>query len=252
MDLTIQYLLVGLIIGGVMGLTGAGGALVAIPLFMQLLGMELKVAAGLSLVAVVLASLLNLVPQWRSAQVRLAIVLVLASLVGSTASLPLKALLPEWGISSLLTAVALYALYALWFPRKAGPSQITASVKIHPAIGLGLILGVLTTLTGLGGGVLLMPLLVGVFALPARQAVATSLLVVALSSLYSFVLQMWRGALPAPGLNFVWLALGIVLSALGLTQLAQRLPPSVLDLLRKIIFSFVALYALTKIWRILR
>lgn len=46
----------GSIIGIVMGLTGAGGALVAIPLFMTVLRMELKSAAVYSLVTVVIAS----------------------------------------------------------------------------------------------------------------------------------------------------------------------------------------------------
>jgi len=39
------YAFCGLIIGIVMGLTGAGGALVAIPLFMQFLALTLKDAS---------------------------------------------------------------------------------------------------------------------------------------------------------------------------------------------------------------
>ena len=50
-----MLVLLGVIIGVVMGLTGAGGALVAIPLFMQFQGMSLKEASVFSLIAVVIA-----------------------------------------------------------------------------------------------------------------------------------------------------------------------------------------------------
>ena len=54
-----NYLAIGSVIGLVMGLTGSGGALVAIPLFMYVLELGLKEASVLSLVAVRLASSFN-------------------------------------------------------------------------------------------------------------------------------------------------------------------------------------------------
>jgi uncharacterized membrane protein YfcA len=59
-----------MIIGIVMGLTGAGGALIAIPLFIQFMGMNLKEASIYSLIAVVVASLLNFVEQRKATQYR--------------------------------------------------------------------------------------------------------------------------------------------------------------------------------------
>ena len=53
-------ILIGVIVGLIMGLTGAGGALISIPLFLSLMNVSLKEATVLSLIAVMLGSLINL------------------------------------------------------------------------------------------------------------------------------------------------------------------------------------------------
>jgi uncharacterized membrane protein YfcA len=93
--------------------------------------------------------------------------------------------------------------------------------------GDGLIVGVITGLVGVGGGFLIVPALVLLGGLSMHQAVATSLIVIALKSYSGFfkyldVLEQQSLELDWKTLGFVT-ALGIIGSAAG-SKLARRLP----------------------------
>ncbi len=241
-----DYLTVGFIIGSVLGLTGSGGALVAIPLFMYL-GLTIKEASFLSLIAVVLAGAFNLLQQYKTAQVKNAMIMIGASLLGSIVLIPVKEITPNIVIVILLTLISIYSLITMWMPKKAEVTQ----TKSHPlwlTLVVGFILGGLTTLTGLGGGVLLMPIFVGIFRMPMPQALATSLVTILGSSFISFLLQWQKGAM-LPALDKVlFLVTGIALSTFVLKQVIKRISPPQADLLRKWVFSGIVLFAMIKFY----
>ena len=77
---------------------------------------------------------------------------------------PLKTLSPHWLVSVLLNLTCAFSLYSLWVLRKPEdpgekrplPYQLkTASVG-------GMLTGFLSTMTGLGGGVVIIPWLTGI------------------------------------------------------------------------------------------
>ncbi len=243
-----MLLLIGVIIGLVMGLTGAGGALVAIPLFMHFLEMSLKEASVYSLLAVVVASLSNFYYQRKDSHVKLASFFVIASTVGSFLSQPYKNILPELGIAILLSFVALYSLYSVW----QDTSLKTKSVKtpsLFFTVFIGLALGLLTTFTGLGGGVLMLPILLSFYKLPQNQAVATSLVVVGLSSLSSFLIQVSHGLTVKLDAQILLLVLGIFIVSYLLKILMSKLPEPIVKSARKIVFTIVVILALAKIFQ---
>lgn len=243
------YILCGSIIGIVMGFTGAGGALVAIPLFMQFLGMSLKEASVYSLVAVVVASFSNFVIQREFTNYKLASLVVLFSSVGSYFTAPIKKMIPNYAIAGLLTAVSLYALWYMWFglkPVHEHPKD--QSVHLGLSVPIGIALGVLTTITGLGGGVLMMPVFLKFYSFSENQAVATSLLAVALSSLVSLLIQVADGFQMPINLNLFLLLSGILVSALLLKKFVKQLSLKKISQIRKIVFSAVAIMAILKIF----
>lgn len=241
------FLLIGIFIGMVMGLTGSGGALVGIPLYMMILGSTLKEASVLSLVSVILAAIINLIPLARKSDLKTSITLFSTSLIGAYFSVGIKQHLSDFFIALILSAVAIYSLVITW---KTAPAQQIdhAQVKLPLAMVTGLILGALTTLTGLGGGVLLMPVLTGAFKFSTERALPTSLLTIFLSSSASLLFQV-QGGFELPE---IWtmglLALGIVSAAFGLRQINRLISAQKLNLARKIVFSLVVVLALSKIF----
>ena len=238
----------GLIIGAVMGLTGAGGALVAIPLFMQFMNQSLKEASMYSLVAVVVASLLNFLAQKIHTKYTTGIVIIASSAVGSFITAPFKELISSFWIGVILSGISLYALYSVWYPIKIKEEHLGKSHENNfVSLIVGLILGAVTTFTGLGGGVLMLPVLLGIYRFTRPQAVATSLFAVGLSSLSSLIIQISRGATFEINAGFAYLLVGILLAAYGLRKYSRHLKAAVLLRLQQIIFTIVVLLALSKI-----
>lgn len=243
-------LLCGILIGTVMGLTGAGGALVAIPLFMQFMGQSLKEASLYSLVAVVLASLINFLAQKSFTRYKTGLLIVLFSAVGSYLTAPFKAELSSFWIAVILSIVSLYALYSVWVPVKIKTEDGAQSLESFWSSSLvGLFLGALTTFTGLGGGVLMLPIFLGLYHFKQPNAVATSLFAVGLSSLSSLIIQIHQGADFKIGIGLIYLLSGILTSVFLLKTISKRLSYDVLIKLRQIVFSFVVLMALAKIFQ---
>ena len=242
-------LICGIIIGIVMGLTGAGGALISIPLFMQFLGHDLKEASLYSLLAVVVASLLNYLAQKSSTQYRTGIVIILSSAVGSFLSTPFKKELSTFWIALILSLVSLYALFSVWFPAKnVSPQKGDPLKSFWFSLIIGLLLGALTTFTGLGGGVLMLPIFLNLYHLSSSQAVATSLFSVGLSSLSSLFIQINQGMRFDITWELIYLLVGIILSALILKKISEKIKYSILERVRKIVFSLVVVVALAKIY----
>lgn len=246
------YLFCGVVIGVVMGLTGAGGALVAIPLFMHFLHMSLKEASVYSLVAVVIASLLNYLTQRHSTQYRTAFVIITGSAVGSYLTAPFKEALPSVSVAILLALVSSYALYSVWRPvtlKTEETNKIRESFGL--SLGLGVLLGALTTFTGLGGGVLMLPLFLALYRYSQSQAVATGLLAVGLSSLVSLLLQAMRGSNFEVKVELLFLVAGILGSVYLLRQFAEHLPEQVLHRVRQFVFTGVVILAMLKLFGVL-
>jgi uncharacterized protein len=245
-EIVLSYLFIGTIIGAVMGLTGSGGALVAIPLLL-LTGLSLKEASVISLVAVIMAAIINFVSQRKDANMKLSVMIMGSSLAGSFITIPLKAITPDLIISLLLALISIFSLWSIWTGSNKSYEQ-DQSYHWSLSVIVGFVLGGLTTLTGLGGGVLLMPIFKGIFKMPLNHAVATSLLTIAGASLISFSLQLAQGfALPDISLVAL-LVLGILGSSFLLKIILKAMPRERMDLVRKVVFSFVVMFALAKLF----
>lgn len=245
------YAFCGSIIGLVMGLTGAGGALVAIPLFMTLLNMKLEVATIYSLVAVVIASLFNFYFQRKNTNYKLALGIIIPSAIGSFITAPLRHYVVGLPMAIMLLIPSIYAIYGMWNDKKRSDNEKPEEFSSKTLLALiitGLILGALTTFTGLGGGVLLVPVFIQIFNLNQKQAISTGLLSVALSSLASLLIQMHKGAQIDININLVFLVVGIFALAFAVKWPLKAWPERRMQLVRKWAFVLVVVFAMAKVF----
>ena len=70
------------------------------------------------------------------------------------------------------------------------PTEQERHNKVLPLVLLGLFIGVITGLLGAGGGFLIIPSLVLFLKLPMKMAVGTSLLIIAINSLFGFLFSL--------------------------------------------------------------
>lgn len=237
---------IGVIVGLVMGLTGAGGALIAIPFFMHFLDMSLKEASTYSLLAVVIASASNFLFQRKNAQFNIALIFIFSSFVGSYLSHPFKNDLPEIWIATALIILALYSLYTVWFPPKVEPDTVAKNPHWIMTIFLGALLGVLTTFTGLGGGVLMIPVFIRIYHLAYDKAVATSIVVMGASALFSFLIQITNAPNTRSDFNYFYLICGTLAASYLVKYLISKTSQKTSNLIRKIAFTIVVTIAIAK------
>ncbi|MGI5169105.1 sulfite exporter TauE/SafE family protein [Spirillospora sp. CA-253888] len=181
------------VVGVVLGLLGAGGSVLAVPLLVYGAGQSMAVAVPTSLLVVTVSSLGALVP--RRGRVRWPVAAVFAAggvpaaLLGALLGrdLPERLLMPAFGV--VMTAVAVRMLRGA---ENTGGACRTTGGRVDRrrclprALIAGAGIGLLTGVLGVGGGFAVVPALTLLLGLPATEAVATSLVVIVINSLAGF------------------------------------------------------------------
>lgn len=241
------YITIGLIVGIIMGLTGAGGAMISIPLFIGFLDTSLRDATVLSLVAVIFGTAVNLIGQISKINKKIAISMSSAGAMTNYISLPLKTETPEIVIASLLTGLGIYSIASVWSKNIKPSSAEEEAHIILKALLAGSLLGLITTLTGLGGGVILIPILIKFFGKNYQDALPTSLATILLISLTSFILQS-KVALSL--ISFIQLSLiagGAILAFLMLQLFIKKMNEKRILQTRKFTFTIVTIYSIISV-----
>jgi uncharacterized membrane protein YfcA len=179
-------LIAGGAIGAVLGFVGAGGAMLSVPILMYGFGFSAKSATTAALAIVFLAAASGAIPKARKGQIlyRDALVIVGLGLVTNFGFATIADDLSDSFISTGFAAVLILAgLSMLRSPKFSEHTRMPISVLIV----ISLVIGSITGLFGIGGGFLAIPVLVLFFGTPPAIAAGTSLLIIALNSLISFL-----------------------------------------------------------------
>lgn len=240
------YLAIGSIVGIIMGITGAGGALIAIPLFITLLDTTLKEATVLSLIAVVFGTAVNLFGLMSRIDKRVTIPLSLAGIVTNFISLPLKSNVSDVVIVGLLAFLGIYSVVSVWTKHKE-TGLVGDAHHLFKALLAGSLLGLITTLTGLGGGVVLIPILLRFFGKSYDAAVPTSLATIFLISLSAFALQSTTALRLLTPQQLIGIGGGAIVASFTLKRFLTRMKQDSVLKTRKIIFTMVAVYSIMSV-----
>lgn len=212
------------IIGAVLGMLGGGGSVLAVPVFVYVLGFSAKTAVAMSLPVVGVTSLVGAIGHWRagSVNVRLALLFGAAAMAGAFAGARLAAFV-SGAAQLLLLGVVMMVSAALMLRRpSAARHQVPAAPALAPMAATGLAVGGLTGLVGIGGGFLILPALVLLAGLPMTQAVGTSLVVIALNAAAASLGYIGRVEIPW---SFVTLFTTIAaIAAVSGARLSRRVP----------------------------
>lgn len=188
--------LASLLIGVSLGLIGGGGSILTVPVLVFLFGVDPVLATAYSLFIVGATSLVGAFPKYRNNEINIktAIIFGIPSILAvyATRAYVVPAIPNElFVIGSLVVtkAVMMMMLFAILMvfasvsmirSKPATDQEEGEQVFNYPMILLeGAIVGVFTGLVGAGGGFLIIPALVLFSKLPMKQAVGTSLLIIA-------------------------------------------------------------------------
>jgi len=197
---------VGAIIMGLsLGLIGGGGSILTVPILVYLFSIDAVLATAYSLFIVGLTALIGSFSHMKMGNIhwKTALVFGIPSIISvfATRAWVVPAIPPTlFTVGSLVVtkSIGLLLLFALimlaasWSmirkPKsKSEPAVLLSGGFNYPLILIeGVVVGFVTGLVGAGGGFLIIPALVLLAKLPMKQAVGTSLIIIASKSLIGF------------------------------------------------------------------
>lgn len=222
-------LALGLVIGGLLGLLGGGGSILAVPALVYGVNLPLAAAVPMSLLVVGISSAAAVLPRLREVQWRLAAIFGVTGGVAAFGGAAVNRLLdPSLVLLGFAAVMVVAALRMLRSSDEAGGSCAMPGGGVDwrsclpKAAASGVVVGFLTGLFGVGGGFLIIPALTLLLGLPMATAVATSLVVIVINSVAGFTAHLGDAPIDA-GIAVVF-TVAAVLGSLAAGRLAPRLP----------------------------
>jgi uncharacterized membrane protein YfcA len=238
----------GVAIGLIVGAVGGGGALLALPVLVYILGEGVGPASTASLIVVAIGAGVGAGALALRGHVCWRIALTFTpsaaagSLLGTFAN---NAVSPAVLILSFVPVMAL-AAGATWQRAMRTPADETgACPPARPGwiVLAGAGVGVLTGFFGVGGGFLIVPVLTLLMGFSFRRAVATSLVIITLTGLAALASHLAVGAAVDVPITAA-LALATAAGALAGTVLAQRVPQALIGRAFAALIASLALFLL--------
>ena len=222
-----------ILVGLILGLIGGGGSILTLPILVYLLGVDAVTATGYSLFIIGITSLVGTLRNVKEKKIEfktgllftiptlLALyftrLIILPAIPQEILNIGDFILMKPMAIMILFAAVMLLASYSMIKGRKDEDTiKKTPNLAKLGVVGLGV--GLLSGLVGAGGGFIIIPALVFFAYLPMKNAVATSIFIIAINSLLGFTGDIgkyemdWPFLLLFSSLSIVGVFLGIYLT----------------------------------------
>ena len=247
--------LIGLIlsaaIGLSLGLIGGGGSILTVPILVYFLGVDTHEAVGMSLAVVGATSLFGSYLHYRRDNVNFSSGLLfgISGIFGAFLGSPLTKLFTP-NMLLLIFAVLMFvvAVSMLWRKKHAN-SELKHEANRTKAILAGFGVGILTGFLGVGGGFLIVPALVFFGGLPMKEAIGTSLLVIAMNCVAGLIGHAAQSHFDW-SLTFLVMILAVGGTILG-TILSYRLAAHRLQKVFAVLVLGVALFLFAKNYAVL-
>ena len=199
------YLMAALV-GISLGLIGGGGSILTVPILVYFMGVNPILATSYSLFIVGFTSLVGAYNNYRKGLVNIKIALLFGVSSITTVFITRKILLPlipsvlfdagDFQVTQAMATMVIFGLLILLASVtmindkqadiKVGELTALNKFPVFKLLIFGIVVGLATGFLGAGGGFLLIPALVLILKMPMKNAIGTSLLIIALNSLIGF------------------------------------------------------------------
>jgi uncharacterized protein len=236
-------LLLGAVVGSTLGLIGAGGAILAVPGLVAILGLSATAATTSSTIIVGSAALAGALRRRNTGTVDVKIGLTFSAIgiFGNFLGTLLLRVIPENLIMIIFALLMFGAGYAMCC--RENPEPTAEKPKWRFVVIAATFVGILTGLLGIGGGFLIVPALILFLKVPTKVAAGTSLVAITANSLIAFVLryEFWN---QIPVAEVAVFTISAILASLLLTPVAGKLNAKVMQKIFSVVIVLVAIYTL--------
>lgn len=238
-------LILGAVVGATLGLIGAGGAILAVPGLVAILGLSATAATTSSTIIVGSAALAGALRRRNTGTVDVKIGLTFSAIgiLGNFIGTLLLKIIPENVIMIIFALLMFGAGYAMCCRENPQPSA--EKPRWNLIVIAATFVGILTGLLGIGGGFLIVPALILFLKVPTKVAAGTSLVAITANSLIAFFLrfEFWD---QIPVVEVAVFTISAITASLLLTPVAGKLNAKVMQKIFSVVIVLVAIYTLVK------
>jgi uncharacterized protein len=228
----------GVVVGAIGTLIGAGGGFVLMPILLLAYpsdSPDLLTAISLSVVFCNGASGSVAYGRMRRIDYRSGLVMAAAAVPGAILGAMITGYLPRGPFDLVLgSLLVLASAFLLWHPRPEGKGghalapELAGRTRMGTynlplAVGLSFVVGVISSLIGVGGGIIHVPAMVHLLNFPVHVATATSHFILALTALAGTGVHAARSDMTAGWVRIIGLGIGMVVGAQAGAWLSSRL-----------------------------
>lgn len=212
----IELVLVGIFIGTMSGFFGIGGGMILVPILL-VLGVDIKDAIGISIVQMVFSSIYGSYLNFKKGSLIVGegIFVGFGGFIGGYIGGYVTQYISDTLLQFTFIGLLLFALFRLFFSQIHEDESQTKSLNKGLLFVLGVGIGIFSITLGIGGSIILTPLLVGLLHYPIKKAVSAGLFFVVFSSVAGMISRLSSGnidfsnALIVAGASLLGVAIGI-------------------------------------------
>ena len=257
---------------GIMGaMFGLGGGVIFVPVLMLVFGMAPAEAAAVSLVGIVAGSVgaSSVFIEKGLANVRLGLLLEVTTTIGAIAGALIAVYLEDWILSLVFCAVMIYsAIRMILSPERVvepqdgqGRMSFTYKDETHGEeisyevqnVGKGsaacVVAGMLSSMTGVGGGAIKVPVMNLIMHVPMKAASSTSSYMIGITAFSGAITYFLSGQLDLAFAGGV--AIGAFIGALAGTYLARKIDTKSIRRYFSVVLLFMSAIVLLRVGGIL-
>ena len=241
---------VGVAVGFFSGLFGVGGGIIMVPLLILTLGLSQRLASGTSLAAVLPTSVAGLIGyasggnvDWVAGGV-LALGAVGGSLFGTWLMHRIPQRLLRWIFVVFLALVAVRMFFLV--PDRTADLEFGVAT-VAGLLALGLVVGIVSGLLGIGGGVIIVPALMLLFGVGDLVAKGTSLLMMIPTAVTGTIANSRRRNVDLRASAVIGLL--AIPASFGGVAVAVLMPPALGSILFALLLVYCALQLGWSAWR---
>lgn len=188
----IELLIVGALTGLLSGFFGIGGGTILVPLLLML-GYDTKTAIGISVVQMVFGSIFGsyLNNKKGTLDVSMITVIGVGGFVGALLSGYITSVFSNRTLEIFFLLFATFALFRLFMPIKEDAVEKDVSKVL--LFSIGVFIGMMSITIGVGGSIMLVPILVGFLHVKLKKAISAGLFFVVFSSISGLISHTLEG-----------------------------------------------------------
>jgi len=192
----IELIVAGIFIGTMSGFFGVGGGMILIPILLML-DFNIKIAIGISIMQMVFSSVFGSFLNYKKGTLVLGegIYVGLGGFIGGYIGGYVTQYISDALLQFTFLGLLIFALIKLLLVKLVEDDVTAKTLNKGLLIFIGLGIGIFSMTLGIGGAILLTPILVGMLHYPIKKAISASLFFVVFSSIAGLISRLDNGTI---------------------------------------------------------